>query len=178
MFFIIPGQLLTMLTFPGVIVHEIAHRLFCDLAHVPVYKIRYYRVRSNPAGYVIHGPVDKLKDAFLIAIGPLIVNTVLCSILTFIPSFQILLGDHDFSPVLFILFWLGISIGMHAFPSNEDAKNLVEQIKQKKTKGFLLIISKFFSLIIRVAHSLRLIWIDAIYAILVSLFLPWLIGKI
>lgn len=80
--FLIPGWLISILTFPGVIAHEIGHRLFADWAKVPVYKVCYFRV-GNPAGYVIHGPVNSLRASFLISVGPLIVNTLLCALITF-----------------------------------------------------------------------------------------------
>ena len=35
--FMIPGFLVALVTFPGIICHEIAHKFFCDIAGVPVY---------------------------------------------------------------------------------------------------------------------------------------------
>lgn len=35
--FFVPGPVIAAVTFPGVIVHEAAHRFFCDLGGVPVY---------------------------------------------------------------------------------------------------------------------------------------------
>src|SRR5580658_7073055 len=97
--FLIPGWLIALLTFPGVICHEIAHRFFCDICGVPVYAACYIRV-GNPAGYVVHGPVRSLKSAFLISIGPLIVNTLLCSLISFaavIPLFILKVADTSFA---------------------------------------------------------------------------------
>ena len=50
---IIPGWLIALVTFPGVIVHEAAHFLFCRLRRVAVFDVCYLRF-GNPAGYVIH----------------------------------------------------------------------------------------------------------------------------
>ncbi len=77
--FFIPGWLLALVTFPGVIVHEIAHRFFCDVTDTPVYEVAYFRPGQNPAGYVIHGPAKNLRAGLLISAGPLLINTVLCS---------------------------------------------------------------------------------------------------
>lgn len=50
--FFIPGELISILTFPGIIVHEFAHMLFCRIRKVAVFDACYFRV-GNPAGFVI-----------------------------------------------------------------------------------------------------------------------------
>jgi hypothetical protein len=169
--FFIPGFIVALLTFPGVVVHEIAHRLFCDIAGVPVYEACYIRFGS-PAGYVIHGPVKKLGSAFLIAVGPFIINTLLCAIISF-PAVVIFEAVDDFtSPLNLFLLWMGISIGMHAFPSKEDLDNFYEAVKS--THGFspLLAFSFLLSFIFKIARFLSIVWFDAIYAIMVAMILP------
>jgi len=64
-----------MVTFPGVIVHELAHQFFCRLFKVPVFKVCYFRI-GNPSGYVIHEPPSSAWTSLLIGIGPLFVNSV------------------------------------------------------------------------------------------------------
>jgi hypothetical protein len=174
--FFIPGWLISLLTFPGVVVHEIAHRFFCDLAKVPVYKVCYFRI-GNPAGYVIHGPIKGLKSAFLISVGPLIINTVLCALLTFSATFPIFILDaENYSVIFLILMWAGFSIGMHAFPSNDDMENFVQEVKNTKKGGILLIFAKLVAGLFKIANVLRIIWFDAIYAFGISMLLPWLVG--
>ena len=85
---LVPGFLIAVLTFPGVIVHEIGHRLSADLLQVPVYQVCYFRF-GNPAGYVIHGPVKGIKDSLLISIMPMITNTLLCALITFSAVFPL-----------------------------------------------------------------------------------------
>ena len=172
---IIPGWLVSLATFPGIIVHEIAHRLFCDLAKVPVYNVCYFRI-GNPAGYVIHGPVKELKSSLLISIGPLIVNTVLCALLTFSATFPISILEAENHNIVFkILIWLGFSIGMHAFPSNEDMESFLQAVKNTNQKGILLIFAKIFACLIKVANFLRCAWFDFFYALGISMILPGLI---
>jgi len=55
--FFIPGPVIAALTFPGVIVHEMAHQLFCRLFRVAVLDVCYFRF-GNPAGYVIPSTGD------------------------------------------------------------------------------------------------------------------------
>jgi len=172
----IPGWFISVFTFPGVMAHEIGHRIFADRAKVPVYKVCYFRF-GNPAGYVIHGPVKGLKSAFLISVGPLIVNTLLCALLTFSAVFPLfILEVEQYSAVFPLLMWAGFSIGMHAFPSNDDMENLVNEVKNTQQGGFLLIAAKCFAGLLRLANALRVIWFDAIYAALVMMLLPLLLG--
>jgi hypothetical protein len=177
--FIIPGFLIALLTFPGVIVHEAAHRLFCDLAGVPVYQVRYFRPFRNPAGYVIHAHTDKLGASFLITIGPLIVNTLLCALLTFgavIPI--VLLEDHTVSPVFIVLFWVGLSVGMHAIPSTADARSFLDATRRGQGNFVLIGFAWVLVGLLTVINLLRFFWIDAIYAIVVSLALPFATGLV
>ena len=50
--FFIPGFLIAIVTFPGVIVHEAAHLFFCRWFKLEVYDVCFFRV-GNPSGYVI-----------------------------------------------------------------------------------------------------------------------------
>lgn len=168
----IPGSIISTLTFPGVIIHEMSHRFFCDLEKVPVYDACYFRF-GNPAGYVTHGPVTKLKSSILISIGPLIINTVLCSLLTFSAVFPIIILKVENPSIVFpLLLWIGISIGMHAFPSNVDINNFTNAVKNAKEGALLLVLAKLFAGILKTANALRIIWFDLIYAVAISQILP------
>lgn len=175
---LLPGPLIAILTFPGVIVHEIGHRIFADWAKIPIYKICYFRIGS-PAGYVIHGSPKGLKEAVFVSVGPLIVNTLLCALFTFPAVFPFYLLQSTKNNFVFIfLAWLGFSIGMHAFPSNQDMNNLVNAVKKTNQDGWFLLIAKFFAKFFMIANGLRFIWFDAIYALGIALLLPWLFGFI
>src|SRR5437870_10198406 len=108
--FFIPGWLLAIFTFPGVIVHEAAHRFFCDIARVPVHAVCYFRV-GNLAGYVVHAKTASLRANFLISIGPLIVNTFLCAAIGFAPGLARILSPEHMPGVFMLLLWLAMSIG-------------------------------------------------------------------
>lgn len=173
--FFIPGFLIATLTFPGVIVHEIAHRMFCDWARVPVYKVCYFRV-GTPSGFVVHGPVNSLRKSFLISIGPLIVNTILCMMIMFSVSIPLFfLHESGFNPLNWLLAWLGISIGMNAFPSNQDMTVFMEEVKRTSYRGPLFFVAKAFSGLVMLANVLRVVWFHAIYAVAISALLPFLL---
>lgn len=172
--FFLSGTVVSILTFPGVIVHEAAHRFFCDLAGVRVIEICYFRA-GNPAGYVVHEATDSLPANFLISAGPLFVNTLLCMLLCFSPMIILSLDVRPIPIVPFFLLWLGLSIGMHAFPSDVDMRNFTESVERAKGIGILRLAAAMLRLVFRVANALRIVWFDLFYAIAVAWILPVLV---
>jgi hypothetical protein len=168
----IPAQLIALLSFPGVIVYEITHKFFCDLMGVRVYKVCYFRY-DNPYSYTIHEPITNLGAALLIAIGPFLVGTTLCIILSFPASIltQTLQTPMD-SRNLTLLFWISVSIGMHSFPSNQAIAEFQETIQNANAKLHIYIIAKIFNLFLKLISALRAIWIDLIYAVFITGVLP------
>ncbi len=167
----IPGFIITILTFPGVIVHEFAHMLFCKIRGVAVLDVCFFRV-GNPAGYVVHEETQDFTTSFLIAGGPFIVNSVLCMVICFPALFPIkIFGVEDI--ISYLPLWLGISIGMHAFPSTGDAANLWSQAK-KAAASFhpLAIISFPLVIAIYIANALKFFWLDYLYGVAIGLALP------
>src|SRR5579862_7910264 len=108
---LIPGFLIAILTFPGVIVHEFAHLLFCKLTGTPVLKVCYFRI-GNPAGYVIHGQPPSVWKHILIGIGPFFVNTLIGLVMGIAAMPMHIDTDHldNLSPLGAILLWLAVSI--------------------------------------------------------------------
>ncbi len=163
----IPSFLINMVSFPGVIAHEIAHHLFCDIAQVSVRKVVYYQVFS-PYGYVDHMEAPDLKSSFLITVGPFMVASLLCAALTF-PTFS-MLSLKDYGGALsgppLILFWLGISVGMHAFPGKEELAKFAKQIKTGGGSPPLYLLSRALQIFFVLAKFGSFLWFDAIYAIL------------
>ncbi len=152
------GWLIALITFPGIILHEWAHKFFCDRTHVPVYKTCYFRL-GNPAGYVIHGQVDNYGKAFLIATAPFLVNTTI-SLISFSIAVIIPLGL-----AAYILCWLGISVAMHSFPSSQDADNLWSYSKTAWRRHPLVLLSFPVIGVIKLARLLSAIWFDLLYAV-------------
>jgi len=162
------GLLIAIATFPGIICHEIAHKFFCDLAGVPVYAVRYLRV-GRLAGYVVHAPVDNPRVQFLISVGPLIVNTLLCSVITFaavIPIF--ILEVADSSVASWILLWVGLSIGTHAFPSHSDMHAFRASVQRRGTGGTAHFVGNLLSPLFRIANILGAVGFNVLYAVLVA----------
>lgn len=152
---IIPGFIISILTFPGIIVHEFGHKLFCNISKVKVHKVCYFRF-GNPAGYVVHDKPSKFSQTFFITVAPFIINS-LAAILVF--ALANMFGGNK------LLLWLGISIGMHAFPSSGDAKSLWSESNRHVKNNFLAIIGYPFAIFIWIASILSVAWFDLIYAI-------------
>lgn len=166
----IPGHFIAVLTFPGVIVHEIAHQLVCRLLKVPVLKVCYFQF-DNPSGYVVHETPREAYKSLLIGIGPFIFNTLIGGLIASggaISVFKFRAGNL----IDIFMIWLGVSIAMHAFPSIGDAKQIWDKLKRKDTPVVLKIIGTPIVLAIYAGAFLSIGWLDLIYGIFVAMLLP------
>ncbi len=167
------GLLITILTFPGVIVHEIAHQFFCKLAKVAVLEVKYFQF-GNPAGYVVHENPQKPYQHMIIGLGPFLFNTVIGALIAFPAALPTLTFDTK-KPVDLILIWLGVSIAMHAFPSTGDAKSLWRSIMTPAVGlGYKILIVPVVGVIYLGALG-SMFWLDLVYGIAVILILPTLL---
>jgi len=133
MIFFIPGELISILTFPGVMIHEIAHRLFCDLFNVDVYQVCYFAPGNKTAGHVIHRKTESFFVSWCIGIAPLIINSLVCMLLAFPYGCANILGlecialhGTFLTGVHLVIRWIGLSAGFNAFPSLQDIEGLSE----------------------------------------------------
>lgn len=126
MFILIPKECIALIMFPGVIIHEIAHRLFCDFYNIPVYKVSYLNIFSKNTGHVLHQKTENSFYKFFIGMAPLFINTLLCMLFTFplvlssILKTDFLHFDGNMSYIIYVMAWLGFTIGFQAIPSNQD----------------------------------------------------------
>jgi hypothetical protein len=172
--FFIPGELISILTFPGIIVHEFAHMFFCKVRKIEVLDACYFRI-GNPAGYVIHESTPNFTTTFLVSMGPFVINTLLC-LLICLPAYMPIKFFDIEHPLSYFLIWLGVSIGMHSIPSNQDASNVYEQAKEEvKHQNILAIISFPLVGLIYVFNVLRFFWADLLYGIAIGIGIPSLI---
>ena len=156
----IPGWLISIITFPGVILHEFAHKFFCDRFGVKVHEVSYFN--TSGGGHVIHERTDDFKAIFWISTGPLIINSIATVTLAAIAGSM---ASED--GMFFLLMWLALSFGAHSFPSNQDASNVLDASKQilKGGGNFIHYLSFPFVWLIAIANLLRFFWIDFIWAI-------------
>ncbi len=171
--FRIPGEIIALLTFPGIIVHELAHQFFCRLFNIAIYDVCYFRY-GNPAGFVVHEHPKTLLQHFLVSVGPFLINSILGALISAPAAISVLQFE---SGSLFdkLLIWLGVSIAMHAFPSIGDAVVLEESVsKNKATLIEKLLIYPAVHLIYLGSYG-SIFWLDIIYGIFVAGLLPKLV---
>jgi hypothetical protein len=152
-------------------VHEAAHFLFCRKFKLAVFDVCFFRV-GNPAGYVLHEATDDFTTVFFVSMGPFFVNTALCLVFcsaAFLPVWE--LNTHDLFGYFF--YWLGLSIGMQAFPSTTDLKAIWKLAPQAAGKGNGLAILSFPVIaILYVLNYARFFWADLWYGLGVGILAP------
>ena len=177
----LPDRLLShLLAAPGVVVHEFAHKLACDLANVPVIETVYFQF-GDPPGYVRHHQPSAYRTSFLISIAPFFVNTIVALLASF--WFWVLLSTLGslHAPVelleglvaaepptqagVFVLGWLGLSIGQHAFPSNGDAATLWDRTRAEWRSTPLVLVGLPFVALIYLSNLLSWAYADLWYAV-------------
>lgn len=169
----IPGIAVSIATCPGVIVHELAHQLFCRLFKVPVFQVVYFQV-GNPAGFVLHEIPPYKWQSILISVGPFFVNTLLGALIALpaaLPVFT--LNNANF--LHYLLIYLGVSIAMHAFPSTGDAAVIWKEIKKEDTKPLTKLIGYPVVGLIYLGSLGSMIWLDLVYGVAVAIGIPSLI---
>jgi hypothetical protein len=172
----IPGFVITVLTFPGVIVHEAAHLLFCKLRGVRVFKVCYFQL-GTPAGYVLHEPPESFLTTLLVCVGPFIINSLLCVVFCF-PAYLPYRVFQIQDPIAMFFLWLGVSIGMHAFPSIGDGTVLWKHaVRGAKALNPLAILSMPLVLVIVAANIGSIFWLDAMYGLALGLGVPEILFK-
>jgi hypothetical protein len=169
--FFIPGPVIAILTFPGVIVHEAAHLFFCKLFKLQVYDVCFLRF-GNPAGYVLHAKTENFTASFFVSMGPFFGNTLLCIVFcsaAFLPVWELKVTD----PLAYFFYWLGLSIGMHAFPSTGDLSNLWDLAPSKAKRGNVLaIVCLPLIAVLYLLNFARVIWADLGFGIAVGVLGP------
>lgn len=152
------------LTFPGVMIHELSHQAFCRLCGLKVVKAVYFKF-GNPSGYVIHEAPRNYVQSFLVAVGPIIIN----SIISFLLAYGIFLLKTNSWRLLFL--WLSFSIASHAFPSGQDLKGASHDGLDSLKKGSSLwpILGFPFIGLMYLAGKLGLIF-RVVFAILIVVF--------
>ncbi len=178
---LIPGFIISVLTFPGVVVHEFAHKLFCRITGTKVLQVCYFRLGS-PAGFVIHEQAGTVWKHIIIGIGPFVVNTTMGFLIGLLGSRGALhMGNLDTSVSILTeitgegLMWLAISIAMHSFPSVGDAQSIWSAVWQKGSPISARLVGTPLVAVICLGAVGSIFWIDLAYGIGVAWFLPKLL---
>lgn len=143
-------------TFPGIVIHELAHKEFCRYYQIPVKEVCYFQL-DDPAGYVIHARPRRYIPAFMISIAPVFVNTgiafvggMLFAVLLLPFDGVLVLLDSPIEMLLgaFVAAWIGISTGVHALPSDQDAREIWSQTKENWYNPLVLVVIPIVTVIV------------------------------
>ncbi len=163
------SRLLALLTFPGIIVHELAHRVCCDLFKVRVLRVCYFRL-GDPAGFVLHERPPSPAVACVITLAPLLVNSVVSVLVGVTVGIDLFTLSSQLTLEQFLRLWLALSIGMHALPSAEDLRALRTELDgNARSKELADMFDLVFEPVPLVKGLLNILWFDLLYAITVCL---------
>ncbi|RQG97488.1 metalloprotease family protein [Natrarchaeobius oligotrophus] len=160
---------------PGVVVHELAHKTACDLAGVHVAEVVYFRL-GDPAGYVVHERPTRYSASFAIGVAPFLANTVV-SFAAFLALGVLVsrIGDPRAVAAETVaagvaLGWLGLSVGMAAFPSTGDASELWNRSRSEWRRSPSVLLGVPVVALIYVANLLSRLWAHVLYALALGAF--------
>lgn len=119
--------LLSLLTFPGVIVHEFAHAWACRRLGITVERVCYLRI-GNPMGYVLHERPATAMQHLLVATAPFFVSSILALVMSLAACLfsRSQLPPETRDAMAILALWLSFSFALHAFPSHGDIEALGE----------------------------------------------------
>jgi hypothetical protein len=169
---VIPGFIITWLTFPGVVVHEFAHLFFCQLTGTRVLKVCFFRL-GNPAGYVVHERPASTWSHLLIGIGPLFVNSALGlgAGLAAAP-----VGELAGRGAYYGTLWLAVSIATHSFPSTGDARAIWGALWRRDAPLLARILGAPLVGLIYAGALGSFFWLDLAYGVGIAVMLPRYLG--
>ncbi|QLK27728.2 metalloprotease family protein [Natrinema zhouii] len=173
--------LFRLFTVPGVVVHEFAHKQACDLVGVPVLEVAYFRF-GDPPGYVQHVTPDRYRASFVVSVAPFLVNTIVAfaaflGLATLVSTTgDIRAASSETIAAAAVLGWLGLSIGMHAFPSRGDANVLWNRSRTEWRGSPRVLLGVPIVVVIYIANLLSWLWADVLYAIGLFVLAAWIVG--
>lgn len=157
--------IVSLLTFPGVMVHEFAHAWACRKLGIRVVKVCYLRL-GNPLGYVLHEQPAYAFQHIMVAVAPFFVSTVAALAVSLLAALLVTSPAAAEFKDLAVLAgaWLSFSIALHAFPSSGDGDALWQDV----TGSHVGLLGKFLLVpavgLIRLCQAGAAIWLDALFA--------------
>lgn len=105
----------TVLFFPGVVLHELSHVIACFATGIKVHKVKWF---GTTEAFVQHDKPGALSG-LVISLAPLIINNLLGFFL--LSTANKTVSSDPFAAIL--LAWAGVSLVIFSFPSKPDAEN-------------------------------------------------------
>jgi len=110
-------------TAPGIVLHELAHRLACLLVDVPVQSVVYFQL-TGPPGYVRHTTPTRWSTTAVIALAPLATNVTTAAVLL-----EYSLAVYTATGIRGVaagglLWWVAVAAVIHSLPSTTDLETV------------------------------------------------------
>ena len=169
---------------PGVIIHELAHHIFCVIFSAKVIDVCYYNFKHS-SGYVLQEQPKHLYQNVLISTAPFLMNSFIGGLVAYptiinkLSTFGLLsLNWQDFLRIIF-----SISIGMNAIPSKGDGLSLWYSVGDSDMNFLLklsakIIITPMVLIIFLINFGSSYLKIDLLYGVCVCFIGPKLIENI
>jgi hypothetical protein len=159
------------LTFPGAMVREAAHLFFCRVFRLAVFEVRFLQTEP-PYGFVRHEHSRHLGVALVETLGPMAVNLALCLLFcssAFLPVWEL----RIFDPVAYLFYWLGLAMGLQAFPAADDVRHLrgLALAGMKRGNPVALLAAPLLALVFLI-HAARALWTDRFFGLAAGVFVP------
>ncbi|MDR3580738.1 MAG: metalloprotease family protein [Oryzomonas sp.] len=158
--------IVSLLTFPGVVLHEYAHAWACRRLGIRVLKICYLRL-GNPLGYVLHEQPQYAVQHIMVAVAPFFVSTATAlavSLLTSLVAASPTAAEFRDLAVL-VGAWLSFSMALHAFPSSGDGDALWQDVTSPDVSFFAKLLLAPVVGLIRLSQAGAAVWFHALFAV-------------
>jgi len=172
---IVSGALVSWLTFPGVVVHELAHKKLCDWSGLRVYSATYQPFLGFP--HVEHDRPRQLTTLFAVSGAPFFINTILSiaaygfSLWLFFQQPITNAGWGSQNPKVYagiLMLWFGFSVGVHAIPSLDDVNNIWRGVRENWRESFFALLLAPIVIILYFMSWGKVLWADFIYSALLA----------
>lgn len=155
---------------PGVVVHEFAHASACRLVGVRVIEAVYFRF-GNPPGYVRHATPDRYRQSVVISVAPFLLNTLVAfaafvgALLVVAAAGGVRTAPLEYAVVAGVLGWIGLSVGMAAFPSTTDARTLWTRSRREWRRSPAVLLGLPVVALLYIVNVLSWLWAHVLYAV-------------
>jgi len=169
----------SLLTFPGVIVHEFAHACACRRLGIRVVKVCYLRL-GNPLGYVLHEQPTYAIQHIMVAVAPFFVSTLVALAVSLLASLLVTSPAATEFKDLAVLAgaWISFSIALHAFPSSGDGDALWNDVTSPDVSFLAKLLLAPVVGLIRLCQAGAAVWLHALFAVVVVALPPLMLVAI
>jgi len=169
-------MIVSLFTFPGIMLHEFAHAWACRRLGIRVLKVCYLRV-GNPLGYVLHEQPHSALHHVIVAVAPFFVSTAVALAVSLLASLAAATpAVAEFSDLIAPAgVWLSFSMALHAFPSNGDGDALWNSVTTPGVSFFARLLLAPTAGLIRLGQAGSAVWLHALFAMAVVALPPVLL---